>query len=288
LLQQKKYMADNYLEKKMEEHRNGGTARKRANLSPAGRRRGEVAYNIGERTVFVTGGASGIGRAIVKAFCDAGCNVAFCDINTKAGNATAQQTGSRFYPLDVTDTEALRNAIDDFSTRRGGLDIVINNVGIGNFKPFADLTLEDFDHVISTNVKPIIVTSQKLAALRDSASPAYGRIINLASTRATMSEAGTEAYAASKGAIVSLTHALMMSLAPLGITVNCISPGWIDTGDGSALRPIDHTFHPSRRVGTPDDIARLCLWLCLPDNDFVNGENITVDGGVTRMMIYPE
>ena len=281
-------MADNYLEKKMEEHRQGTPARRRPGISPAGRRRGEVVYNLGERTVFVTGGASGIGRAIVKAFCDAGCNVAFCDKDVKAGNATAQHTGSRFYPLDVTNADALKGAMTDFAQRRGIIDIVVNNVGIGDFKPLASLTLDDFDRVMATNVKPLIITSQFLAAQRADTPADYGRIINIASTRAAMSEAGTEAYSASKGAIVSLTHALMMSLAPLRITVNCISPGWIETGDRTALRDIDHDFHPSRRVGTPEDIARMCLWLALPDNDFVNGENITIDGGVTRKMIYPE
>lgn len=101
-----------------------------------------------------------------------------------------------------------------------------------------------------------------------------------------MSEAGTEAYSASKGAIASLTHALMMSYSGTGVTVNAISPGWIETGDTTALSAADHVQHPSGRVGVPDDIARTCLWLALPDNDFVNGENIIIDGGMTRKMIY--
>jgi NAD(P)-dependent dehydrogenase (short-subunit alcohol dehydrogenase family) len=103
-----------------------------------------------------------------------------------------------------------------------------------------------------------------------------------------MSETGTEAYSASKGAIASITHALMMSFAPLGVTVNAISPGWIECGDYDALSSEDHLQHPSRRVGRPEDIARACLYLALPDNDFVNGENLVIDGGMTRKMIYTE
>ena len=89
-----------------------------------------------------------------------------------------------------------------------------------------------------------------------------------------------------KRGIASLTHSLMMSLSPYGITVNCISPGWIHTGDSEELSEIDHLQHPSRRAGTPQDIARLCIFLSLPDNDFINGADIPVDGGMTRKMIY--
>ena len=116
----------------------------------------------------------------------------------------------------------------------------------------------------------------------------YGRIINLCSTRYLQSEAGTEAYAASKGGIWSITHALAVSLAPFHITVNCIAPGWISVNEEEILRPEDHEFHLSGRVGKADDIARACLFLCEENNDFINGQCITIDGGVTKKMIYPE
>lgn len=116
----------------------------------------------------------------------------------------------------------------------------------------------------------------------------YGRIINLCSTRYLQSEAGTEAYSASKGGIYSLTHSLAVSLAPLHITVNAIAPGWIHVREEEQLRPEDHAFHPSGRVGTPEDIARACLFLCDEANDFLNGQTLTIDGGGTIRMIYPE
>jgi NAD(P)-dependent dehydrogenase (short-subunit alcohol dehydrogenase family) len=115
-----------------------------------------------------------------------------------------------------------------------------------------------------------------------------GAIVNIASTRAMMSEPNSEAYAASKGGAVGITHALAASFAEDGITVNCISPGWIETGDYSQLRDADHEQHFSNRVGKPDDIARACLYLTARENNFVNGVNLVVDGGMTRKMIYEE
>ena len=115
-----------------------------------------------------------------------------------------------------------------------------------------------------------------------------GNATDICSTRYLMSEPGSEGYAASKGGIYSLTHALASSLSEWHITVNSIAPGWIQTHDYNQLRPEDHSQHPSRRVGKPGDIARMCLFLCEENNDFINGDNITIDGGMTKKMIYVE
>jgi NAD(P)-dependent dehydrogenase (short-subunit alcohol dehydrogenase family) len=115
---------------------------------------------------------------------------------------------------------------------------------------------------------------------------AIGAVVTIASTRAHMSEPHTEAYAASKGGLVALTHALAVSLGP-EVRVNCISPGWIFT-KGEPPRPEDHAFHPVGRVGTPDDIAALVAWLVGPESGFVTGAEFVVDGGVTRRMLYPD
>lgn len=281
-------MADNYLERKMEEYRSGKGVTYRHRTTPTGARPGTLNVKFPSRRVLVTGGASGIGRAIVKAFCDAGCRVAFCDIDSKAGAATAQATGAQFHPVDVRDAAALERCMDRLLEAWGDIDVIVNNVGVSAFKPLEESTLEEWDDIMSINVRPVYITSRKLAIHRRDmgGEPHYGRIINMASTRQSMSEAGTEAYSASKGAVDSLTHALMMSLAPLGITVNSVSPGWIETGDYDALSEADHSQHPSRRVGRVDDIARACIFIALPDNDFLNGENIVIDGGMTRKMIY--
>ena len=178
--------------------------------------------------------------------------------------------------------------MDQLFATWGDLDVLINNVGVSDFKPLTACSVEEFDRILAINLRPVFITARCLALHREQlATPnPFGRIINLCSTRYLMSEAGTEAYAASKGGIYSLTHALAISLAPYRITVNCISPGWIQNQDYESLRPEDHAQHPSGRVGKPEDIARLALFLSQTENDFINGENLTVDGGMTKQMIY--
>lgn len=283
-------MADNYLERKMEEYRSRKSQQRVVKRTPSGAKPGTINVKFPSRRVFVTGGAKGIGRAIVEAFRNADCRVAFCDNDSKAGTATAQATGAQFYPIDVTDANALDACVERVIKAWGDIDVIVNNVGVGNFAPLTETSIEDFDKVLATNLRPVFVTSRRLAIHRQSLEekPTYGRIINLCSTRYRMSEPGTEGYAASKGGVDALTHSLMASLAPLHITVNAISPGWIENYNYDTLTEADHCQHPSQRVGKPQDIARMCLFLAHPDNDFINGENIVIDGGMTRKMIYVE
>lgn len=242
------------------------------------------------RRVFVTGAGHGIGRAIVEAFVREGDIVAFCDIDAQRGDEVAKVTGARFFALDVCDKEALESAVMALLNEWGDIDIIVNNVGIGGFESIVDSSVENFERVLNTNLRSVFITSRLLAIHRHRAGATnrYGRIVNLCSTRYLQSEAGTEAYSASKGGVWSLTHALAVSLAPLHITVNCIAPGWISVAEDEVLRQEDHAFHLSGRVGKAEDVARTCLFLCDDKSDFINGECITVDGGVTKKMIYPE
>jgi NAD(P)-dependent dehydrogenase (short-subunit alcohol dehydrogenase family) len=241
-----------------------------------------------DKVCFVTGGANGIGRAIVEAFHGVGARVAFCDTDREGGEKLAAGLiGVMFREVDVCDADALVGFMDDVYTAWGGIDILVNNVGISTFSPLADTTVEQFDNIVATNLRPVFITSHEMA-VRRKGERRYGRIINIASTRWLHSEPGTEGYSASKGGIVSLTHALAASLAGSGVTVNCISPGWIDTGHYGELRPADHEQHPSGRIGRPQDIANACLFLAEPGNDFIDGQNIVVDGGMTKKMIYVE
>ncbi|MBR4962750.1 MAG: SDR family oxidoreductase [Muribaculaceae bacterium] len=242
------------------------------------------------RRVFVTGGAHGLGRSIVEAFSKVGYRVAFCDINAELGNDVAQNCGAKFFEVDVRNKERLENCINTLLKEWGDIDIIINNVGISKFSPIIETTVEDFEDVINVNLRSAFITSRLLAKHRSSIGNTnnYGRIVNLCSTRYLQSEEGSEAYAASKGGIWSMTHALAVSLAQYNITVNCIAPGWINVNENEIIRPEDNEFHLSRRVGTGDDIARTCLFLCDENNNFINGQCLTVDGGVTKKMIYPE
>lgn len=278
-------MADNYLEKKYDEFQSQkGTGAR----SGAGAARTSTLHKT--RRVFVTGGAEGIGRAIVKAFRAAGHRVAFCDRNEVAGKETALRTGTDFYLVDVSDREALENCMRSIFEKWGDIDILINNAGISRFSSITETSVEDFDQILSVNLRPAFITSRLLAIHRQSLdSPnTYGRIINISSTRYLMSEPGSEGYAASKGGIYALTHALALSLSRWQITANSIAPGWIQNEDYDQLRPEDHAQHPSGRVGKPEDIARTCLFVCQEENDFINGENFMIDGGMTKKMIYKE
>jgi NAD(P)-dependent dehydrogenase (short-subunit alcohol dehydrogenase family) len=276
-------MADNYLEKQYQQYE--------ARKVSMGKSKRQSSKKSGlEKRVFITGGASGIGKAIVKAFSNAGYRVAFCDIDSHNAEITALETKSKYFVVDVCKADELEACMDYMFSEWGDIDIVINNVGVGNFKPITECTVDDFDEVISTNLRPVFITSRKLAIHRKDKliKNKFGRIINLCSTRYLMSEAGTEGYSASKGGIYSLTHSLAISLSEYNITVNSISPGWIENYNYDTLKEEDHLQHPSRRVGKPEDIARMALFICDEENDFINGENITIDGGMTKKMIYIE
>ena len=218
-------MADNYLEKKYEQYQ----ARK-----ISGTRTSHNTKTLHKtRRVFITGGAEGIGKAIVRTFRGAGHLVAFCDKNEASGKETALQTGTQFFPVDVSDKTALENCLQKIIEEWGDIDIIINNAGISQFSSITETSVEDFDKILSINLRPAFITSRRLALHRqslDTPNP-YGRIINICSTRYLMSEPGSEGYAASKGGIYSLTHALALSLSEWHITVNSIAPGWIQNNN---------------------------------------------------------
>ncbi|KIL41491.1 3-ketoacyl-ACP reductase [Gordoniibacillus kamchatkensis] len=234
----------------------------------------------------------GIGRQLAAAYCRAGARVTLGDIDAKHGEAAAaamraEGGTAQFVAADMRRPGDIAGLVERAANVYGAVDIVINNAGIGRWKSPYELTLEEWDDVLNTNLRGTFLCAREAAA-RMRQSGRGGSIVNIASTRAFMSEPNSEAYAASKGGIVALTHALAVSLGPDRIRVNCISPGWIETGDYDALREADHAQHPAGRVGMPQDIVKACFYLTDPDNSFVTGANITVDGGMTRKMMYLE
>lgn len=284
-------MADNYLEQRMEDFRSGKLSSTNRQMAVNSLRKNGLNIQFPPRKVLVTGGANGIGLAIVRSFLKTGCKVAVIDKDGTAGEKLAHNEGVRFYNVDLSDREELENALSNLFSAWKDLDIVVSNAGISTFQPLEDSDPDMFDKIIDTNLRPTYIIARAWARHRKKfpiPNNFGGRLITISSTRHIQSEKGTEGYSASKGAIASLTHALMMSLAEFGITVNCISPGWIHTGVPNVLTEADHKQHPSGRVGKPEDIARLCVFLSLPDNNFINGADIPVDGGMTRKMIYIE
>jgi NAD(P)-dependent dehydrogenase (short-subunit alcohol dehydrogenase family) len=244
-----------------------------------------------DKIVLITGAGAGIGRALAIAYAEQGALPVIVDKNEAGLEATSellQEAGydSLSFVVDMSKPDEIVELLRDIETILGRLDIVINNAGFSIWKSPYDLSVDEWDDVVNTNLRGTFVCSREAAKLMRASGG--GAIVNISSTRAMMSEPNSEAYAASKGGILSLTHAMAVSLGPDRITVNAISPGWIENGDYDKLRPEDHTQHPSQRVGRPADIARACLYLTDPSNDFVTGTHITIDGGMTRKMIYEE
>lgn len=242
------------------------------------------------KTVIVTGGANGIGRSIVQTFANAFANVVVADVDVEAGKKLEKQllaSGKQafFVETDMRKEEEIRRLVEFTIQKYGGIDVVINNAGISKFISLFEMSVAEWDDMLNTNLRSAFLCSKEAARFMKEKG---GSIINIASTRAFMSEPNTEGYAASKGGIIALTHALAASLSPYHIRVNSVSPGWIHTGDKSELSERDHKQHWSGRVGEPADIARACLFLANPENDFISGENITIDGGMTKKMIYEE
>jgi len=247
------------------------------------------------RVVLVTGGARGIGRGLVQYLAERGWRVAFCDVDREKGEWLQQHAGDhvRFFQADVSREEDVTGMIRAATNWHGRLDAVINNAGLAAPEngPVEKLDLATWQRRLDVNLTgPFLITKHSVPHLRKSG----GSIVNIASTRALQSEPDTEAYAATKGGIVALTHALAMSLGP-GIRVNCISPGWIDTrawqdqeGKAPPLSDSDHHQHPAGRVGEPKDIASLAAFLISEEADFITGQNYVVDGGMTRKMIYED
>ncbi|APF19018.1 short-chain dehydrogenase/reductase SDR [Caldithrix abyssi DSM 13497] len=251
---------------------------------------------MANQSALITGAARGIGKCIAYTLLKNDFTVGLMDMDGENLALTLKDfstPGKAFaYHGDVGDENFVKKTIVHFTQQTGRINAVINNAAIAINKDIASLSLEEWRRVIETNLtSAFLMVKHASPYLKQS----RGSIINIASTRALMSEAHTEAYSASKGGLLSLTHALAISLGP-EVKVNAISPGWIDTrywvnkdpADFPPLDEQDHAQHPAGRVGRPEDIASMVLYLLRPENDFITGANFVIDGGMTRKMIYAE
>ena len=231
----------------------------------------------------VTGSAAGIGAAIARRLVRNGWQVLCLDRNETALDETCKEIGPGAHPMvaDVADEAAVTKAIEVTRVHFHRLDALVCNAGMMIRRPIAQLTLDDFRRVIDVNLTSTFLLAR---AAEDLLRAAAGAILTIASTRAHMSEPDTESYAASKGGLLALSHALAISLGP-DVRVNVISPGWIDV-TGEPILAGDHDQHPVVRVGRPDDVASLAAWLIGPDSGFVTGAEFVIDGGMTRKMNY--
>lgn len=247
---------------------------------------------VQNKTAVITGGALGIGRCLTRAFAEAGCRVAFFDCNREAGEENLrmlQKAGKEvlFFHGDGEKQEALEAFVQKVSNTFGNIDYLINNMCISRGGILTPCGYEDFLAVLKVGVAaPYYLTQCFLPYFNPG-----GAVVNISSTRAFQSQKDTESYTAAKGGITALTHAMAVSLSGR-VRVNAIAPGWIDTGAYyredyvPEVSPEDLSQHPSGRIGVPEDIARAALFLCDEGNSFINGETITVDGGMTKLMVY--
>ncbi|MDD3650961.1 SDR family oxidoreductase [Immundisolibacter sp.] len=220
------------------------------------------------KVAVVTGGAQGIGRAICDAF--AGQGVAVCCIDVKDND---------YFVGDIADEAVLRAFAAKVIADHGAVDYLINNACLSR-GGLDTCSYDDFNYVLRVGAAaPFLLTQLFMGHFNPAAS-----IVNISSTRQSMSQPNTESYTAAKGAISALTHAMAITLAGTA-RVNSISPGWIDTRGGHIEGP-DARQHPAGRVGNPADIVNAVMFLCDPKSGFITGQNITVDGGMTRLMIY--
>lgn len=221
-----------------------------------------------KKVAVVTGGARGIGREICESFARTGAAVCMIDV-----------LPNPYFTGDIADDAVLQAFVHKVLDEHGSIDYLINNACLSK-GGLADCSYDDFNYVLRVGVAAPFRLSQLFA-------PHFrpgGCIVNISSTRYQMSQPNTESYTAAKGGITSLTHALAVSLAGK-VRVNAISPGWIDT-TGGTFSPTDHAQHPAGRIGTPADIASMVLFLCSEQAGFITGENIHIDGGMTKQMIY--
>ena len=224
--------------------------------------------NFKDKVVVVTGGAQGIGRCIADEFQKAGAHVCVID----------KQQGDHFVG-DIASKQVLEQFAQEVINEYGRVDYLINNA-LPLMKGIDECSYKDFQYTLSVGVTAPFYLCKLF-------SPFFAQgaaIVNISSSRDRMSQPQTESYAAAKGGIAALTHALAVSLAGR-VRVNSVSPGWIDTAFTVYEGP-DASQHPAGRVGNPMDIADMVMYLCSDKAGFITGENICIDGGMTRQMIY--
>lgn len=248
--------------------------------------------NFTDKVAVVTGGANGIGRCIVETFLSVGARVAFIDTDEESGVSIAanyQQDRVLFVSGDIADEDTLDFFSKKIAELFGNVDYLVNNACIftkGGI--LSDCSFDDFNQVLAIGVTAPYMLSKLLLPLFNE----QAAIVNISSTRAHMSQPNTEPYSAAKGGLYALTHALSVSLSGK-VRVNCINPGWIDTGGFHGdtdyiptFEDVDYEQHPVGRIGRPADVATLTLFLCSTYATFITGQDINVDGGMSKLMIY--
>jgi len=244
------------------------------------------------KVVAITGGSQGIGLAIAERFANEGADISFCYRSNKAGADEAvqniQKTGRKVagFQYDVSRVSEGQKFIADTAAQFGKIDILVNNAGLERRADFWDATEADYDAVMNVNLKGVFFITQAFVKNRMAAN-AGGKIINISSVHEELPFTHFASYCASKGGVKMLTRNLSIELAPLGITINSIAPGAIETpinknllNDPSKLNALLENI-PLKRLGTPEDVANMAVFLASEESNYATGTTFFVDGGLT-------
>jgi NAD(P)-dependent dehydrogenase (short-subunit alcohol dehydrogenase family) len=232
----------------------------------------------------VTGGTTGIGKAIATEFVEHGADVVVCGRREEVGTAAAEEVGCEFEQCDVREFGQVEGLVERVVDRHGGLDILVNNAGIGSETSLAEMELEEWENVVGTNLDGAMYTAKTaLPHLQDSS----GSVINIESIYGLRGGKGATSYSAAKGGLVNFTQQLAVDLAPQGIRVNGICPGFVRTPMTEDLLESERfyefvkTHTPLDRPAEPEEIAPLAAFLASDAASYITGANIPVDGGWT-------
>lgn len=249
------------------------------------------------KTALITGGASGIGKAVAETFAEQGAAVVIADVDAERGRAVADALSARFELLDVRDEDAWRRVTAAILDRLGRLDVLVNNAGTGGSGgSIEEAGVEDWDRVMDINAKGVFLGCKHgVAAMKDNDAPTGGSIVNMSSIAGLVGAPAIPVYSASKGAVRLLTKSVALHCAKRGYGIRCnsVHPSYTDTPmvdrmvDGhhtpERLRQAIEAAAPLGRMGAPADVAGAVLYLASDDSAFVTGSELTVDGGIVAM-----
>lgn len=240
--------------------------------------------DIEDKVAIVTGGSSGIGKAIVERYAWEGAEVVIADVDREKGEEVAEETGSDFIKCDVSDFESVENLVEETVERYGKLDIMVNNAGIGAVEGIEDMDVEDYQKIRSIDLDGVVYGCKAAAPhLRET----EGTIINMASIYGLVGDVGSTAYNASKGGVVNLTRSVASDLADGNVRVNSICPGFVDTPMTEGVQEDEEFMQhiknqtPLERLAEPEEIASVAAFLASEEASYITGANIPVDGGWT-------